>query len=348
MKLRKTQNKILWLSRQSDVKSSDMLMLEEELKKQSPETVQVFRLRKLKDENSFSLPYVFSLLGDMWELASAKVVIVDTYSIAVSCLKHKESLKVVQMWHALGAVKQFGFQSLGKALGRGRDVSKALHMHENYDYVFAPSKATASFYRKAFGCSEDVIRILSLPRVDTILDGKSRREEFLELNPRYVGKKIVAYIPTFRDNDEKFAEDIYCAFDECDAFGAVISAHPLSKTTESGKYKLNGDFSSEDLMKLADAVITDYSACAFEAAILGKPLYFYIPDYDIYKREQGLNIDIESELADISFRSASDLVSAISTGNYDLNVLECFGDKYVENKFDDNTERMASFICSLL
>ena len=42
MKLRKTENKIVWLSRQSNEKSEDMKMLSEEISKLSPETKQVF------------------------------------------------------------------------------------------------------------------------------------------------------------------------------------------------------------------------------------------------------------------------------------------------------------------
>ena len=78
MKLRKTQNKILWLSRQSDVKSSDMTMLEKAISDLSPETKQIFRLKRLKDESSLSVSYVFSIFGDMWEIASAKIVLVDS------------------------------------------------------------------------------------------------------------------------------------------------------------------------------------------------------------------------------------------------------------------------------
>lgn len=348
MKLRKTKNKILWLSRQSDDKSQDMLMLEKAIGKSSPDTVQVFRLYRLKDESSVTLSYIFRILGDMWELASARVVIVDTYSIPVSCLKHKKELETVQIWHALGAVKKFGFQSLGKAFGRSKNVAKAMHMHENYDYVFAPSESVAEFYCEAFGCGKEKIRVLSLPRVDVLLDGENRRAEFLALNPEYNDKKIVAYIPTFRLGDEKYAEDIYSAFKEQSAFRIVVSAHPLSKTYENGKYKINGDFSSAELMKLSDAVITDYSACAFEAAIIGKPLYFYVPDYDSYKEAQGLNIDIEGELSPLCFRDAGLLVGAVSDEKYDFGMLSRFCDKYVENKSHDSTERMAEFICSLL
>ena len=346
MKLRKTQDKILWLSRQSDDKSPDMQMLEKAIMRISPKTKQVFRLKRLKDESALSISYIFSIFGDMWELASAKVVLIDTYSIPVSCLKHKKSLTTIQLWHAMGAVKKFGLQSAGKAQGRDLGVSRAMHMHENYDVVFAPSEVTGDIYCKAFGCKKENIKILSLPRVDLLLDGVSFRDDFEQFNPEYKGKRIVAYIPTFRDNDDVYAEKLYKAFENNEEYKLVISAHPLSKTAEKGGYKFKGEFNSSDLMKLADVIITDYSACAIEGALLQKPLFFYIPDYDIYKNEQGLNVDIKKEMPSFSFESENDLISAIESNNYDFSVLSRFCDKYVENKKNNNTERMAEFICS--
>ncbi len=348
MRLRKIQNKILYLSRQSNEKSPDMIMLEEGIQKTSPHTKQVFRLRKLKDESAISLSYVLSVFGDMWEMASAKVIITDTYSIPVSCLKHKPAQKVVQIWHALGAVKKFSLQAAGKAQGRDLGVAKAMHMHENYDYVIAPSKATGDIYCEAFGCKPENIVIYSLPRVDVILDGKNRKGEFLCLNPSYVGKTIVAYVPTFRDGDELYAKALYEVFEGCEEIALVISPHPLSKTAQQGEYKFQGDFSSLDLIKLADRVITDYSACAFEAAILNKPLYFYVPDYEKYKQEQGLNIDVFAELTGVAFKERVPLLDALKCEKYNFNILEAFADKYIENKSNKSTERLAQFICSLL
>ena len=92
------------------------------------------------------IAYCFSIIGDMYYLATSKVAIIDTYSITVSCLKHKKSLKVIQMWHALGALKKFGLQSVGTKEGRDEKISRAMCMHKNYDYVLAPSKKTAKFY----------------------------------------------------------------------------------------------------------------------------------------------------------------------------------------------------------
>lgn len=346
MKLCKVQNKIVWLSRQSDKKSQDMELLSNEIARLSPDTKQVFRLRRLKDESALSLSYIFGIFGDMWEIASAKVAICDTYSIPLSCLNHKRDLKIVQIWHALGAVKKFSLQAVGKAQGRDSGVSKALCMHKNYDFVIAPSKKTAEYYCEAFGCSEDKIFIANLPRADVILDGTNRRDEFIKLNPEYEGKKIIAYLPTFRNNDDKIIESLYKTFESDNEIKLVISAHPLSKVSE--KYKFNGNFGTYDLMKLADGIITDYSACAFEASLLNKPLWFYIPDYETYKNEQGLNTDMPKILPNACFYDANELLTAIKSGKYDLEKLNGFSRDFVENRGNNNTNYLADFICKLI
>ncbi len=319
-------------------------MLSCELKKLYPEAKQVFRLRRLKDESALSVSYIFWIFRDMWELANSKIAICDTYSIPLSCLNHKKDLKIVQIWHALGAVKKFSLQSVGKAQGRDSGISKALCMHKNYDMVIAPSKQTAKFYCEAFGCGEDKIRIASLPRADIILDGTNRREEFTELNPQYKGKKIVVYLPTFRNRDEEIIKGLYKCFEGDEKLGLVISAHPLSVASES--YKFNGSFSTYDLMKLADEIITDYSASAFEASLLNKPLWFYVPDFDEYKAEQGLNTDTSILLPNATFKDADKLLKAIIDGQYDLQKLNEFSHSFVENR-KNNTTHLAKIICEL-
>ena len=346
MKLRKTENKIVWLSRQSNEKSEDIKMLSDEISRISPETKQVFRLCRLKDERGLSVSYIFFILRDMWEIASAKIAITDTYSIPVSCLKHKNSLTVFQIWHALGAVKKFSLQSAGKAQGRDLGVAKAMSMHKNYDFVIAPSQKTAEFYCEAFGCSKDVVKIASLPRVDVILDGKSRYDEFIEFNPQYKNKKIIVYLPTFRVGDSEYIERLYKAFDGDEEYSLIVSPHPLTET--NGKYKINGSFSTYDLAKLSYGIISDYSATSLECSLLNKPLWFYIPDYEKYKEEQGLNIDIKTEMPFAAFGDEGELTNNIKNAIYNFDDLKRFSDKYIENKGTNNTEILADIICESL
>ena len=348
MKWRSTKNKILYCSRQSNTPSRDMLALKKEIERLSPNTKQEFRLRLLRDEKGVSLSYVFGIVGDMWSMATAKVVIVDTYSIPLSCLHHKKTLQRVQIWHALGAVKQFGLQSAGKAQGRNQGVAKVLHMHENYTHVIAPSKATGELYCKAFGCEPNQLRIVSLPRVDTILQGDCKREEFLKANPFYQNKRLILYVPTFREKDHIYIEQLAKAFKECSHLGLIVAPHPLSQSAKNPAYHLEGSFTTYDLMKLAHEIITDYSACSVEASLLRKPVRFFVPDYEEYKQEQGLNVELTQWFPTQCFTQAPALVQAVEQGEYPLQTLETYANYYVENQGTNNAQQLAELICSLL
>lgn len=350
LKLLKTKNRIVYLSRQSNDKSIDMLLLENAVKEELPDTEQIFRLRMIPDGFGAKIKYCFGVIGDMYYLATSKAAVLDTYSITVSCLKHKKDLKVVQMWHALGAVKKFGLQSIGTKEGRDEKISRAMCMHKNYDYVLAPSKATAQFYMEAFGCKADKIKICSLPRVDELLKNDGVSARFFSENPDLSRKKTVLYLPTFRDREAYVAQELKVEFsDGMENYHLIVSTHPLfSKVKRDEQFSYNGNFSTFDLMKVADIIITDYSACAFEAAILMKPLYFFVPDYQQYTEERGTNIDLKAEMPKATFEDAAALCSAIRTGSYDQDSLFKFKTKYVENTNANNSQIIAKFISMLI
>lgn len=351
MKLFKTKNRIVYLSRQSNDKSIDMLLLEKAISEQAPDVRQVFRLRMIPDGIVNKIRYCFGIIGDMYYLATSKVAILDTYSITVSCLTHKQSLKVIQMWHASGAIKKFGLQSLGTKEGRDEKVSEAMCMHKNYDFIIAPSKATAGIFMQAFGYGADKIKICALPRVDEVQSDNGVVARFYKDNPSLSSKKIVLYLPTFRDREFEAADELKNEFvsKNMQGYHLIISTHPLfSKVQRDAQFSYNGSYSTYDLMKVADVIITDYSACAFDASVLMKPLYFYVPDYDEYKSERGLNIELKEELTSLTYFDAAQLLQSIEGEPYDLNSLFNFKSRYMEGTTADNTHILAKFITTQL
>lgn len=351
LKLFKTKNRIVYLSRQSNDKSIDMLLLEKAIKTELPDTEQVFRLRMIPDGIVPKIKYCIGIIGDMYYLATSRIALLDTYSITVSCLEHKKSLKVIQMWHASGAIKKFGLQSLGTKEGRDEDVSKAMCMHKNYDYILAPSRATAMFYMEAFGCDADKMKICSLPRVDEVLTDNGVTSRFFRENPALSHKKIVVYLPTFRDREKSAVQLLKDEFSNgfMQDYHLIVSTHPLfSKVSRENQFSYNGSYSTYDLMKISDIIITDYSACAFEASVVMKPLYFYVPDYDEYSAERGLNIDLKTEMKSAVFENAHELCSAIKSESYDFNSLFAFKSKYMENTNSNNAEILAKFISIII
>ena len=101
-------------------------------------------------------------------------------------------------------------------------------------------------------------------------------------------------------------------------------------------------------MQLADAIVTDYSACAFEASLLMKPLYFFVPDYDLYMRDRGLNVDLRQEMPAATFTDADALADSLRAAAYDYDALYAFQSKYVENTKNNNAAILANFVLTLL
>ena len=101
-------------------------------------------------------------------------------------------------------------------------------------------------------------------------------------------------------------------------------------------------------MQLADAIVTDYSACAFEASLLMKPLYFFVPDYDLYMRDRGLNVDLRQEMPAATFTDAAALADSLRAAAYDYDALYAFQSKHVENTKNNNAAILANFVLTLL
>ena len=114
------------------------------------------------------------------------------------------------------------------------------------------------------------------------------------------------------------------------------------------KYTAKGNFTTFELMKIADVIITDYSACAYEASLLMKPLYFFVPDFDEYVKDRGLNVDVRKELPGAVFYDAESLSDAVRSEHYDFNELYSFKNKYIKLTDEKATTLLASFIVKLL
>ena len=95
-----------------------------------------------------------NILKTMYHLSTSKVCVLDSYSLPVSILHHKKSLKVIQIWHSMGKIKQSGYQTLDKPSGRSSKMAKLLNMHKNYDIVVAGARAWNDAYCKSFGITE--------------------------------------------------------------------------------------------------------------------------------------------------------------------------------------------------
>lgn len=105
-KLLKTKNKIVYISRQFNNSTLDFTLLKEAVSELNGEVENVILTKRMEKGIINSISYIFHIFKQMYHVSTAKVVVVDTYCIVVSVLKHKKETQIIQIWHALRSYKK--------------------------------------------------------------------------------------------------------------------------------------------------------------------------------------------------------------------------------------------------
>ncbi len=343
------KNKVLFLSRQSDELSLDFSMLKDALQEKEPKVEIVSICNRLDDSRSGIVGFGADTLRSMYHLATAEVCVLDAYWPAVSILHHKKSLTVIQMWHALGKIKKSGYQTLGKESGRGEKLAKLLCMHENYDYIVAGGKAWNPYYCQSFHTTEDKLVNIGLPRIDHLLRTEEQnREAVFRAYPEMKDKQVILYAPTFRRNIELKWEELLKKID-FSQYILVIKGHPNQRIEAEGDgILLCPEFKAVDLLAACDYLITDYSAIAVEGAILNKKTYYYLYDYEEYTEKNGINVNPFESMPGCAFKSAGKLMESLSSGNYPMESLDAYRQKYLPADLGHSTEKLRDLVLAHL
>ena len=189
------------------------------------------------------------------------------------------------------------------------------------------------------------------PKIDYILGIDKYKNKVLKKYPHLKDKPVILYVSTFRTYDDDYLKEFVKAA-PVDKFNVIMHIHPVAylyhpdidKEINSDKIYRCKDVSTQELLSVADICITDYSSFIFESAILEKPTYLYIYDYDKYIEKNGLNVDLKKELGKYAFADPKELFKSISKGKYDFKTIKEFKEKYVSNCDGKATEKMTDFL----
>lgn len=289
-------NKITILSRMSNNKTLDICLLEKEIKENFNNYKVVIFTDRLEGNFKNKLKYMLKMPKYIFNIYTSKIVICDCYIPAVSLTLKKKKVKIIQMWHAMGAYKKFAFSCLDTYEGAPTKSAQILKMHNNYDYVIASSQYSKEKFSEAFNITKEKIIISLLPRCNYLIKNNSsfKNETIKEINFLNNGKKNILYAPTFRKSNRNYLKDVIKNIDY-NKYNLIIKKHGGKELIyidnkkiyeENKKYELK-------LLCVSDLVITDYSAITFDALLLNKPVYFYVPDYEKYIVERGIYEKIE-------------------------------------------------------
>lgn len=346
IKIFPTKNKIVMITRQANNPTLDLRLLKDYFDENFKQMEVKILAKKIENGIINKLTYCFCILKIMYYLATSKVCVIDGYCIPVSILKHKKKLKVIQIWHASGAVKKFGYQIMDKKEGSNSTIAKLMCMHKNYNYVIAPSEITKDFFAEAFNVPKEKLVKLGLPRLEYISNSKyDKSEDIYKEYPKLKEKETILYVPTFRkDSNVNLLEEILKTNIDENKYNLIIKLHPLDNTEVQEKNFVDKKYSSFDLIKIADYIVTDYSALSIEASILEKPIFLLLNDISDYKENRGLNIDLQKELPSFVYNSFSEIIEKIENSIYNINEISNFKNKYIEVDTNHTIRDLAEFI----
>ncbi|GGI43434.1 CDP-glycerol glycerophosphotransferase family protein [Mammaliicoccus stepanovicii] len=207
-------------------------------------------------------------------IKSSKTVIIDTYYLLLGGITKANNQTVIQTWHAAGATKQFGLEDKSVDIHNEKLIKNYLKVYHFTDYYLVSSNIMKQIFIRSLDAKESQMLPFGLPRLD----------HYKNIKPVNHNKKIALYLPTYRDytnqihtiNKEEFER-------ACPEFELITKLHP------SISNHMSDDRNTQDLIEVADLIITDYSSLSIEASLLDKTIIFYSFDEEIYNQKRGLN-----------------------------------------------------------
>lgn len=279
---------------------------------------------------------------------AGSVVICDNFLPVSSCQKRKET-KVVQLWHACGAYKKFGYDTLDDIPSYYKG-----NVFKNYDLVTVSGQSCVEPFSTAMKQPKGVVQALGIPRTDIYLNreyGEKCKEIFFDIYPQAIGKTIVLWCPTFRgtalspeDLDFKPILKLQKLLGENYLLVTKLHHHTKSKPDDLFSAKL---ISTSDMLFCADIMISDYSSIFLEWLIFDKPMVFFMPDKDDYSLKRGFYFPLETLPAPIT-TGVAELYNAIIEKDSYQNKRSDFAYKHINKCDGSSTRRIADYIMNNL
>ncbi|WP_244888989.1 CDP-glycerol glycerophosphotransferase family protein [Neobacillus novalis] len=256
-----------------------------------------------------------------YELCTSKVVITN-FRTTDLYVKRKNQY-YIQTWHSSLRLKQIekdAEESLPQTY-----INMAKKDSLKCDLLLSGCEYSSEVFKRSFWYQREIFEY-GTPRNDLLFSDNSllKKKVLKELNIED-HQKIVLYAPTFRkDNNNLEIYNLeYSNINKRlrNKFGGewtfLVKLHPhlISKSSElifdDNVIDVTSYDDIQELLCIADILITDYSSLMFDYSITQRPCFLYVPDLIEYiKKDRNLYFDVK-ELPFISAESTQELLDKI-------------------------------------
>lgn len=249
-----------------------------------------------------------------YELATAQVWVDNQHKDFFS--QKREGQFYIQTWHGCGPLKKIEHDAQKIP---GNYLEYADRDMKMVDLCLSGAKFNSLLFRRAFRYEGDILEC-GCPRNDLFF------KKDLSFNairaalgiPERVS--VILYAPTLREGESNRI-DVPCLLEACESLYVnrcvmMIREHPQMEIQRERYVFSNrvinvSDYPDmQELMAVADMLITDYSSVMWDFSLQKKPVFLYHPDLQAYEEERGIYIPF-SEMPYIETFNMEDLYRKI-------------------------------------
>ena len=204
---------------------------------------------------------------------------------------------------------------------------------ERYDMVFVEGKYEVPILSKLWGLDERVFYTTGLPRNDDLADFTDEEVSFIRRKLKIPeSKKVILYAPTFRDwskgaggrNTYNIPMDFAKWKEKLGGeYVLLINGHyaisELLNTFPEDGFVVNvfGYPQLNELLKITDVLISDYSSIVFDYSIVERPIFCYGYDLDEYMENRGSYVDIPGVFCNGVIQDEDTLIGCIEAMDFE-------------------------------
>ncbi|MGI2327557.1 CDP-glycerol glycerophosphotransferase family protein [Planococcus sp. YIM B11945] len=305
---------------------------------------------------SFESTNLLEQFVSCYHLATAKYVFIDNYAGFLSAVRFRKGVKCVQLWHAAGAIKKFGWSEPHTSSRSERAKKRFQRVYDQFQFLPVGSTQMADIFSEAFHLNSSRFLYTGVPQTDYYFDAHAIRSGQLKVEDAYPsikGKKTVLYAPTYRKGllqrmDLRFdVNEFLKKLDESHVL--LIRLHPsvqkLAKVPSHPRVLFVSDYPhANELLAASDILITDYSSLSFEFSLLGKKMIFFTYDLEAYSTTQGIWSESKLFFPGPMATSTAEIIEHIQDPSIDFETIEKFRNHWNTFSTGESTKQVIAAV----
>lgn len=353
-------NKVTFASYRSSELRGNLLNIYHEFYNRGQNYKFTFLFKRLNSTFLGKISYFFHIIRSSYHLATSRFFFIDDFYFPIYVITPRKGTEIIQLWHAAGAFKKFGYSTLSNTFGPSQQYLKHVKVHSNYSKVIVSSSEVIPYYAEAFNMSESNIIPLGVPRTDIFFEKEKCKgiiSKFYIDFPELADKKVILYAPTFRGKSH-YQEAYKCPIDFIklkqllgNEYVILLHLHPFMNSVsflgdymEDFIYQIQDDYNIHELMIISDMLITDYSSVVFDYSLLGRPVAFFADDLEQFKLERDFYYDYDTFIPGPSFKETDKLAQWILKAEFDIDAIINFRNRFFNFVDGQSSKRIVDFL----